>query len=54
MIGGLPASNNGSSNLDPDMHQVPFPDGFRVEDTSFDLFLKTWPRPRSRPAGLRE
>jgi len=41
MIGGLPALKQWIVNLDPDMHQVPFPDGYRVEDTSFDLFLKT-------------
>jgi 4-aminobutyrate aminotransferase-like enzyme len=41
MIGGLPALKQWIVNLDRDMHQVPFPDGFRVQDTSFDLFLKT-------------
>jgi 4-aminobutyrate aminotransferase/(S)-3-amino-2-methylpropionate transaminase len=39
-IGGIPALKEWIVNLDPDMHQVPFPDGFRTEDTSFDLFLK--------------
>ena len=41
MMGG---SNDGKAwikNLDPDMVQVPFPDGFREEDTSFDLFEKS-------------
>lgn len=41
MIGGLPALKQWIVNLDPDMHQVPFPDGFRLRDTSFDLFLQT-------------
>jgi 4-aminobutyrate aminotransferase-like enzyme len=41
MMGGLPALKQWIVNLDPDVHQVPFPDGFRVEDTRFDLFLKT-------------
>ena len=41
MVGGIPALKEWVVNLDPDMHQVPFPDGFRCEDTSFDLFLKT-------------
>jgi 4-aminobutyrate aminotransferase / (S)-3-amino-2-methylpropionate transaminase / 5-aminovalerate transaminase len=41
MIGGIPALKDWIVNLDPDMHQVPFPDGFRTEDTSFHLFLKT-------------
>jgi 4-aminobutyrate aminotransferase/(S)-3-amino-2-methylpropionate transaminase len=26
---------------DPNIHHVPFPDGYRVEDTSFELFLRT-------------
>jgi len=41
MIGGIPALKEWIVNLDPDMVQVPFPDGFRCKDTSFDLFLKT-------------
>ena len=41
MAGGIPALKEWIVNLDPDMHQVPFPDGFRVRDTSFDMFLRT-------------
>jgi 4-aminobutyrate aminotransferase/(S)-3-amino-2-methylpropionate transaminase len=41
MIGGIPALKEWIVNLDPDMVQVPFPDGFRCQDTSFDFFLKT-------------
>jgi len=41
MIGGIPALKEWIVNLDPDMVQVPFPDGFRCPDTSFDFFLKT-------------
>jgi 4-aminobutyrate aminotransferase-like enzyme len=41
MIGGIPSLKQWIVNLDPDTHQVPFPDGFRTQDTSFDLFLKT-------------
>jgi 4-aminobutyrate aminotransferase/(S)-3-amino-2-methylpropionate transaminase len=41
MIGGIPALKEWIINLDPDMVQVPFPDGFRCPDTSFDFFLKT-------------
>ena len=41
MMGGSPALKDWIVNLDPDLHQVPFPDGFRTPDTSFDLFLKT-------------
>ncbi len=40
MIGGIPALKEWIVNLDPDMVQVPFPDGFRCADTSFDFFLK--------------
>ena len=39
MIGGIPALKEWVGNLDPDCHTVPFPDGFRTPDTSFDLFL---------------
>jgi 4-aminobutyrate aminotransferase/(S)-3-amino-2-methylpropionate transaminase len=55
MIGGLPALKQGIVNLDPDMHQAPFPDGFRVEDTSFELFLRTLAEakvPAGRVAGV--
>ena len=41
MIGGIPALKAWIVNVDPDTHQVPFPDGFRTEDVGFDLFLKT-------------
>jgi 4-aminobutyrate aminotransferase / (S)-3-amino-2-methylpropionate transaminase / 5-aminovalerate transaminase len=40
MIGGIPSLKTWIVNLDPDMHQVPFPDGFRTPDTRFDLFLR--------------
>ncbi len=40
MIGGSPALKDWIVNLDPDMVQVPFPDGYWVEDTSFDAFLR--------------
>jgi 4-aminobutyrate aminotransferase/diaminobutyrate-pyruvate transaminase/4-aminobutyrate aminotransferase/(S)-3-amino-2-methylpropionate transaminase len=41
MIGGIPALKQWIVNLDKDMVQVPFPDGFRCPDTSFELFLKS-------------
>ena len=41
MAGGIPALKQWIVNLDKDMVQVPFPDGFRCPDTSFDLFLKS-------------
>ena len=37
-MGGIPGGKAWIKNLDPDLVQVPFPDGFRTEDTSFDLF----------------
>jgi len=39
-IGGIPPLKEWIVNLDPDFHQVPFPDGFRTTDVSFDLFLR--------------
>jgi 4-aminobutyrate aminotransferase / (S)-3-amino-2-methylpropionate transaminase / 5-aminovalerate transaminase len=43
-VGGLAGQNDWIVNLDPDIHHVPFPDGFRTEDTRFDLFLQTLER----------
>ena len=40
MAGGIPALKEWIVNLDKDMVQVPFPDGFRCPDTSFELFLE--------------
>ena len=41
MAGGIPALKSWIVNLDKDLIQVPFPDGFRGgPDTSFDGFLK--------------
>ncbi|MFW6107210.1 MAG: aspartate aminotransferase family protein [bacterium] len=40
-IGGTPALKEWIVHLDPDFHQVPFPDGFRTPDTRFELFLRT-------------
>jgi len=39
-IGGIPALKEWIVNLDPDFVQVPFPDGWRNKDTSFEGFLK--------------
>jgi 4-aminobutyrate aminotransferase/(S)-3-amino-2-methylpropionate transaminase len=41
MAGGIPALKDWIVNLDPNMVQVPFPDGFRCPDTSFDLFERS-------------
>jgi len=37
-LGGSAAQKAWIKNLDPEIVQVPFPDGFRCEDTSFALF----------------
>ena len=39
--GGIPALKEWIVNLDPGFVQIPFPDGFRTEDTSFEFFLKS-------------
>lgn len=41
MAGGVPALKEWIVNLDKDMVQVPFPDGFRCPDTRFELFLES-------------
>ncbi len=38
--GGIPALKEWIVNFDPGFVQVPFPDGFRTENTSFEYFLK--------------
>jgi 4-aminobutyrate aminotransferase-like enzyme len=43
-MGGLGSGKAWIKNLDPEIVQVPFPDGFRCEDTSFELFEKTLAR----------
>jgi 4-aminobutyrate aminotransferase/diaminobutyrate-pyruvate transaminase/4-aminobutyrate aminotransferase/(S)-3-amino-2-methylpropionate transaminase len=39
--GGIPGQKSWIVNEDPAIVQVPFPDGYWTEDTSFDLFLTT-------------
>ncbi len=41
MMGGTPALKTWIRNLDPEIVQVPFPDGFYNEDESFALFEET-------------
>ncbi|MGQ9513443.1 MAG: aspartate aminotransferase family protein [Thermoproteota archaeon] len=41
MAGGIPHLKDGIGAFPPGFYQVPFPDGFRCKDQSFDLFLKT-------------
>jgi 4-aminobutyrate aminotransferase/(S)-3-amino-2-methylpropionate transaminase len=40
-VGGMPAQKKWIVNEDPAIVQVPFPDGYWTENTSFDLFLQT-------------
>ncbi len=40
LAGGMPAGKSWIVNLDPGFVQVPFPEGFRCPDTSFDFFLQ--------------
>jgi len=39
--GGIPVLKDWIGNLDRGFVQVPFPDGYRTTDTSFDFFLNT-------------
>lgn len=43
-MGGVPGGKAWIKNLDPEIVQVPFPNGFRCEDTSFELFEKSLAR----------
>ena len=47
--GGIPGQKSWIVNEDPAIVQVPFPDGYWTEETSFDLFLKTLDRTGMRP-----
>jgi 4-aminobutyrate aminotransferase/diaminobutyrate-pyruvate transaminase/4-aminobutyrate aminotransferase/(S)-3-amino-2-methylpropionate transaminase len=40
LAGGIPSLKEWIINLDPGFVQVPFPDGYLCEDTSFDYFLE--------------
>ncbi len=40
-MGGMAGGKAWIKNLDPEIVHVPFPDGFRCEDTSFELFVRT-------------
>jgi len=49
MIGGSPSLKDWVVNVDKSMWQVPFPDGFWVEDRSFELFLASLKKQRVTP-----
>ncbi|HWW00878.1 MAG TPA: aspartate aminotransferase family protein [Candidatus Acidoferrum sp.] len=47
--GGIPGQKGWIVNEDPAIVQVPFPDGYWTEDTSFELFLRTLDQKGMRP-----
>ncbi len=49
MAGGIPVLKEWIVNLDEEMIQVPFPDGFRCPDTSFDVLLDVLKQARITP-----
>lgn len=48
-VGGIPRQKSWIVNEDPAIVQVPFPDGYWTENTSFDLFLETLAKRGMRP-----
>ncbi len=52
MAGGIAALKGWIVNLDKDMVQVPFPDGFRGPDTSFEGFLSSLKQQDVTPDGV--
>ncbi len=52
LAGGLPGLKNWIGLDDSAFIQIPFPDGYRVEDTSFNLFLKTLDSKNIQPTDI--
>ena len=52
MSGGIPALKEWIVNLDQNVVQVPFPDGFRCTDVGFELFEKSLARQGVDPAAV--
>lgn len=52
MVGGIPSLKTWIGNLDPEMVQVPFPDGFRCKDLCFELFLETLKQKNVSPSNI--
>ncbi len=50
--GGIPSLKSWIGNLDPGFLQIPFPDGYRCEDTSFDLFERSLAEAGIAPASV--
>ena len=51
-MGGMAGGKAWIKNLDPEIVHVPFPDGFRCEDTSFELFERTLARLGIEPGNV--
>ena len=49
LAGGMPRLKTWMGEGDTSFVQVPFPDGYKNEDTSFDLFLKTLEQKKVKP-----
>jgi 4-aminobutyrate aminotransferase-like enzyme len=52
LAGGMDRQKKWIVDRDPSFIQVPFPDGFKNEDTSFDLFLKTLAQKNVKPQDI--
>jgi 4-aminobutyrate aminotransferase-like enzyme len=52
LAGGMERQKRWMGDLDPSFIQVPFPDGFKNEDTSFDLFLQTLAQKNVKPQDI--
>ena len=50
--GGIPGQKGWIVNEDPAIVQVPFPDGYWTENTSFDLFLETLKKKNMAPENV--
>ena len=52
LAGGMERQKRWIGHLDPSFIQVPFPDGFKNENTSFDLFLQTLAQKNVKPQDI--
>jgi 4-aminobutyrate aminotransferase-like enzyme len=52
LAGGLINLKKWMGDVDPTFIQVPFPDGYKNKDVSFDLFLKTLKEKRIKPENI--
>jgi len=50
--GGIPGQKGWIVNEDPDIVQIPFPDGYWTEDTRFSLFCETLEKKGMKPEGV--